>query len=82
MNDSSSSSDDRVATQISAPSSPQEEWAPAMDEDVPTLQLAIVNYEGRPDRGTIHPAGLEGLARMETWLSADMEFFVDVGAYR
>lgn len=46
------------------------------------LQLAIVSYDARPDRGTIHPPGLEGIARMETWLSADMDVFVELDAYR
>ena len=48
----------------------------------PNLHLAIVSYDARPDRGTIHPPGLKGIARMETWLSADMSVFVDLAAYR
>ncbi|MFW5905356.1 MAG: DUF7511 domain-containing protein [archaeon] len=46
------------------------------------LHLAIVRYDDRADRGTIHPPGLEGIPRMETWLSADMSVFVDLLAYR
>lgn len=46
------------------------------------LHLAIVRYDARPDRGTIHPPGLESIARMETWLSADMDVFVHLDAYR
>ena len=82
MSDSPPSTDDQVATQVSTAIQPREERESSAEGDAPTLQLAIVHYDGRPDRGTIHPAGLEGLARMETWLSADMEFFVDVSAYR
>lgn len=48
----------------------------------PTLQLTVVQYETRPDRGTVHPPGLTGIERMETWLSADAAAFVDLDTWR
>lgn len=46
------------------------------------LRLAVVEYEGRPDRGTIHPPEVTGIDRMETWISVDMGIVVDVAAWR
>jgi hypothetical protein len=46
------------------------------------LELTIVQYENGPDRGTLHPPGLEGIERMETWLSADAAAFVGLREWR
>jgi len=46
------------------------------------LRLILVSYDDRPDRATLCPAGLSGVDRMETWLTADASAFVDVVAYR
>jgi len=56
--------------------------SPSPTDDRPTLQLAVVSYEEGADRGTIHPPGLTGLERMETWLSVDLAAVVDLSAYR
>lgn len=51
-------------------------------ETVRELQLAVVTYDESPDRGTIHPKGLTGIERMETWISADMTAFFELSACR
>jgi hypothetical protein len=48
----------------------------------PELQLAIVTYDESPDRGTIHPPGLSGMERRETWLSVDMSMVADLTSWR
>ncbi|MFW6437211.1 MAG: DUF7511 domain-containing protein [Halococcoides sp.] len=45
------------------------------------LELAIVEYATRADRGTIHP-GLTGVDRTTTWLSADRSAFCDLAMWR
>lgn len=52
------------------------------EETAPQLQLAVVKYDKSPDRGTIHPQGLTGTERMETWMSADMTAFTELSAWR
>ncbi|WP_259518372.1 hypothetical protein [Halanaeroarchaeum sp. HSR-CO] len=49
---------------------------------MPDLRLAVVRYDDRPDRGTIHPSGLTGLERMETWISVDMSLVADLSTCR
>jgi hypothetical protein len=44
--------------------------------------LAVVDQDGRPDRATIHPPGLTGTARLETWLSVDLSVVVELSAWR
>ena len=56
--------------------------APPRGSRPPALDLVVVRYDGAPDRATIHPPGLTGLARMETWLSADRAAVVDLAAWR
>lgn len=51
-------------------------------EEGPTLRLAVVSYEDGADRGTVHPPGLTGFERMETWLSVDLSAVVDLSAHR
>lgn len=48
----------------------------------PALHLAVVQYEDKPDLGTIYPPGLSGVERMDTWISAAMTEFVDLDAWR
>ena len=47
------------------------------DRDV-ELSMTVVQYSDGPDRCTIYPPGLSGVARMSTWLSADRSLFVDI----
>jgi len=49
---------------------------------IPELRLEIVKFDERVNRGTIHPPGLTGLERMETWLSANLSVFVELAAWR
>jgi len=49
---------------------------------IPELRLEIVKFDERVNRGTIHPPGLTGLERMETWLSANLSAFVELSAWR
>lgn len=67
---------DGETTGASEPPSPPEGGA------VPDLQLAIVEYDESPNRGTIHPPGLMGMERMETWLSVDLSVVIDLSAWR
>lgn len=46
------------------------------------LAFVRVEYPTGPDRCTIFPHDSEGLTLMETWLSADDDAFVDLGAMR
>lgn len=48
----------------------------------PALVIVVVRRDGGPDRATIHPPGLTGIARMETWLSTDRSAVVDLAAWR
>ena len=48
----------------------------------PALEIAVVRRDNGPDRATIHPPGLTGVARMERWLSADCSAVVDLAAWR
>jgi hypothetical protein len=47
-----------------------------------TLELRRVQYPDGPTHCTMFPAGLTGMARLETWLSADRSAFVDLDAWR
>ena len=46
------------------------------------LAATLVAYTDRPDRRTIYPPGTNSVARMSTWLTADADVFVDLGAMR
>lgn len=48
----------------------------------PELQLTIVRYDDRPDRGTIHPPDLSGIERMETWISVDLSVVSDLSLWQ
>ncbi|WP_123533329.1 DUF7511 domain-containing protein [Halosimplex salinum] len=45
--------------------------------NAPVLELALVRYDDRPDRCTIHPADATGVERMSTWISVDRSLVVD-----
>jgi hypothetical protein len=49
---------------------------------VPELRLSIAERDDGADRGTVHPRGLTGMERMETWLSVDLSVVVDLAAWR
>lgn len=55
---------------------------PIDEVDAPALQLSVVRYDERPDRGTIYPPGLSGIDRMETWMSVDLDVLVDLPSRR
>jgi len=46
------------------------------------LSMTVVRYSDSPDRCTVYPPGLSGIARMSTWISADRSLFVDVASMR
>lgn len=46
------------------------------------LEFIIVRYENRPDRCTIAPRDCPDAERMTTWLSADVDAFVDLENHR
>ena len=56
--------------------------SPSRDSRAPALDLVIVRRDDGADRATIHPPGLTGVARMETWLSTDRSAVVDLSAWR
>ncbi|PSP78331.1 hypothetical protein BRC88_11570 [Halobacteriales archaeon QS_4_69_225] len=47
-----------------------------------TLRSSLVRYDDDPDRRTVYPRGLSGVARMSTWLTADDDAFVDLESAR
>ncbi|SMP15068.1 DUF7511 domain-containing protein [Halobellus salinus] len=55
---------------------------PPRGAPLPTLDLVVVRRSDGPDRATIHPRGLTGIARTETWLSTDCAAVVDLAAWR
>jgi len=67
---------DPVGGRVRTPASPPRDARP------PALDLVVVDRDDGPDRATIHPPGLTGLARMETWLSTDRSAVVDLRAWR
>ena len=48
----------------------------------PRLELALVRYDDRPDRCTIHPPETTGIERMSTWISVDRSLVVDAATMR
>lgn len=53
-------------------------------DDRPDIELrsVVVEYENRPDRRTIYPAGVSGMERMSSWLTADDSVFADLESTR
>jgi hypothetical protein len=48
----------------------------------PDLRLAVVRYDTESDKGTVYPPNVDDIAKMSTWISADLSAFVDVGENR
>ncbi|WP_136716472.1 DUF7511 domain-containing protein [Halorientalis salina] len=46
------------------------------------LVSVVVEYDERPDQCTIYPGDSEGITRMSSWISADIDCFVDCRAMR
>jgi hypothetical protein len=74
--------DERTDTADSRTGESDVDRSPRAASSTPSLLLTVVQYETRPDRGTVHPPGLTGIDRMETWLSADAAAFVDLDTWR
>jgi|GEM_PF-3003946 len=76
--------DDRQKTTASIggqPASP--ETGPIGDaEGLEELTIRAVQYPNGPTRCTMFPDGLTGMARLETWLSANQSIFVDLEEWR
>jgi hypothetical protein len=72
------SSPDRGADTAARPPTGQ----PSRGDPLPTLDLVVVRRADGPDRATVHPPGLTGIARMEAWLSTDRSTVVDLAAWR
>jgi len=56
--------------------------SPSRNRGSPSLRLTVVHRDGGSDRATVHPPGLTGVERMETWLSVDLSVVVDLSAWR
>lgn len=74
MTGSTSGYDDRTTRQRLA-------TATQYDRD-DTLELTVSNRERGPDRGTIAPRECSKAEAVTTWLSADLEAFVDLDERR
>lgn len=48
----------------------------------PRLESRLVRYPNGPDRLTVHPPGVDGVALLSTWLTADADAFVDLESAR
>jgi len=46
------------------------------------LRHKVTEYPNHPDRCTIYPPGLSGVARMSTWISVDQHVAVDLERMR
>ncbi|EMA32805.1 DUF7511 domain-containing protein [Haloarcula japonica] len=46
------------------------------------LSMTVVEYTGEPDRCTVSPRGLSGIAKLSTWITVDKEIVVDLDAMR
>lgn len=65
------------------PSAPGDQGTIGTDADgLAGLTIRAVQYPNGPTRCTMYPDGLTGMARLETWLSADQSAFVDLEAWR
>lgn len=82
MSESSHSSSNQERLPEEQTNNSRETPSQAEGETVPDLQLAIVKYDDRPDRGTIHPPDLTGIERMETWISVDVSVVADLSMWR
>ncbi|NHN62395.1 hypothetical protein G9463_03595 [Haloarcula sp. JP-Z28] len=46
------------------------------------LSMTVVEYTGEPDRCTVSPRGLSGIAKLSTWVTVDKRVVVDLDAMR
>ncbi|WP_226010370.1 DUF7511 domain-containing protein [Halomicrobium salinisoli] len=46
------------------------------------LTMTVVTYADAPDRCTVAPSGLSGVARMSTWLTVDRSIVVSLREMR
>jgi hypothetical protein len=46
------------------------------------LSMTVVEYTGEPDRCTVSPRGLSGVAKLSTWITVDRAVVVDLDAMR
>jgi hypothetical protein len=46
------------------------------------LSMTVVEYTGEPDRCTVSPRGLSGVAKLSTWITVDKEVVVNLDAMR
>ncbi|MDQ2072781.1 DUF7511 domain-containing protein [Haloarcula sp. NS06] len=46
------------------------------------LSMTVVEYTGEPDRCTVSPRGLSGVAKLSTWITVDKRVVVDLDAMR
>ena len=46
------------------------------------LSMTVVEYTGEPDRCTVSPRGLSGIAKLSTWITVDKRVVVDLAAMR
>jgi hypothetical protein len=74
-----STQDHTDATEDAAgkPNLPAETEPPDPATEAP-LAATVVRYAGEPDRVTVYPPGASSVARMSTWLTADIDAFVDL----
>ena len=50
--------------------------------DARELSMTVVEYTGDPDRCTVSPQGLSGVARLSTWLTVDRAVVRDLETMR
>ena len=78
-----STQDHTDATENAAgqPEQPAETEPPDPATEAP-LAATVVRYAGEPDRVTVYPPGASSVARMSTWLTADIDAFVELSEQR
>ena len=51
-------------------------------QDTRELSMTVVEYTGEPDRCTVSPRGLSGIAKLSTWITVDKKVVVDLDTMR
>ncbi|EMA01410.1 hypothetical protein SAMN05443574_11253 [Haloarcula vallismortis] len=46
------------------------------------LSMTVVEYTSEPDRCTVSPRGLSGVAKLSTWMTVNKEVVVGLAAMR
>jgi hypothetical protein len=46
------------------------------------LSMTVVEYTDEPDRCTVSPRGLSGVAKLSTWITVDRSVVVDLDTMR